>query len=36
MKSSRKRLGSDAERELCHIFIDKNFRVVREQMLNVI
>jgi len=29
MKSSRRRLGSDAERELCHIFIDKNFRVVR-------
>ena len=29
MKSSRKRLGSDAERELCHIFIDKSFRVVR-------
>jgi Holliday junction resolvase len=29
MKSSRKRLGSDAERELCHIFISKNFRVIR-------
>jgi Holliday junction resolvase len=29
MKSSRKRLGSDAERELCHIFISNNFRVIR-------
>ncbi len=29
MKSSRKRLGSDAERELCHIFITNNFRVIR-------
>jgi len=29
MKSSRKRLGSDAERELCHIFIGNNFRVIR-------
>ena len=29
MKTSRKRLGSDAERELCHIFINNNFRVVR-------
>ena len=29
MKSSRKRLGSDAERELCHIFINNNFRVIR-------
>ena len=29
MKSSRKRLGSDAERELCHIFISKSFRVIR-------
>ena len=29
MKSSRKRLGSDAERELCHLFINNNFRVIR-------
>ena len=29
MKTSRKRIGTDAERELCHIFMSHNYRVIR-------